>query len=328
MPKGLKNPNVPGDCRWLMLVHQLPARPAYHRVKIWRLLQEAGAVSLKNSVYVLPDGIEARAAFAHILREIERHHGDGLLYEAELVAGMRDDQLRALFNAARDADYHAATAELRELAQAWEKPRKPKGDPAVSLARISQRLATVSKIDFFGASGRTAAEALLARLEHSAIIRAPDAKTNSQPLAPTALNGKTWVTRQDIHVDRIACAWLIKRFVDPKGTLKFVPGKQYRPLPGEYRYDMQDGEFTHEGDNCSFEVLLTRAGIFDPALKAIAEIVHDMDLKDGKFGHPETAGIAHVISGICRTQAGDQARVGRGKELFDDIYEQFRRAKR
>ena len=311
-----------------MLVHQLPAKPAYHRVKIWRLLQEAGAISLKNSVYVLPASDEARTTFAKLLREIERHHGDGLLYEAELVAGMRNDQLRALFNAARDTDYHAVATELRRLSQAWKKARKPKGDPAVALARINQRLAALGKIDFFGASGRTVAEALLARLEHSAIIRALGAEANTRPLTLAGLSGKTWVTRQDIHVDRIACAWLIKRFVDPKGTLKFVPGKQYQPQPGEYRYDMQDGEFTHEGDDCSFEVLLRRAAISDPALKAIAEIVHDMDLKDGKFGHPETSGIAHVISGICRTQGADEARVARGKELFDDIYEQFWRGNR
>ena len=129
-------------------------------------------------------------------------------------------------------------------------------------------------------------------------------------------------------MDRIACAWLIKRFIDPLGRLKFVPTKQYKPLPGEYRYDMQDGEFTHEGDKCSFEVLVLRAGITDHALKAIAEVVHDIDLKDGKFGRPETPGISHVVSGICRTQGDDEARLARGKELFDDIYEQFRRLPR
>jgi hypothetical protein len=171
MPNGLKNPNVPGERPWLMLVHQLPAKPAYYRVKIWRLLQEAGAISLKKSVYVLPASDEARATFAKVLYEIEQHHGDGLLYQAELVAGMRDDQLRALFNAARDADYHAVNAELRQMSQAWKKPRKPKGDPAQALARISQRLGALAKIDFFGASARTAAEALLARLEHSATER-------------------------------------------------------------------------------------------------------------------------------------------------------------
>jgi hypothetical protein len=142
------------------------------------------------------------------------------------------------------------------------------------------------------------------------------------------LAGKVWVTRRDIHVDRIACAWLIRRFIDPKAVLKFVPTKQYQPRANEFRYDMQDGEFTHEGDNCSFETFLLRAGISDPALKAIAEIIHDIDLKDGKFGHPQTPGIAHVIAGICRTQGDDEARVARGTELFDDIYEQFRRGNR
>lgn len=300
---------------WLMLVHQLPARPAYARVKVWRLLQDAGAVSIKNAVYVLPPDGEARAAFAAILREIRRHHGDGLIFEAQLMDGMQDKELRALFNTAREADYSAVAAELRQLARRKDRPK-------ASLTRLAQKLAQLGRIDFFGAPGRGAAEALLARLEHSAIIREEPAPRG---IRPSDMRGRTWVTRQDIHVDRIASAWLITRFIDPAGILKFVPGKQYQPLPGEYRYDMQDGEFTHEGDNCSFETLLARSGIVDAGLKAIAEMVHDMDLKDGKFGHPETAGIAHVIAGICRTQGSDEARVARGRELFDDIYEQFRR---
>jgi hypothetical protein len=305
-----------------MLVQQLPSRPAYHRVKIWRLLQEAGAISLKNSVYVLPASNEAHAALTNILRQVERCHGDGLLYKAELVAGMRDDQLRALFNAAREADYRKIADELRRLGQEWKKRKTPTGDPVQALARVSQRLAALNRIDFFGASGRTAAQALLAKMEHSRISRAAPLPEPSRPLD---LKNKTWVTRQDIHVDRIACAWLISRFIDPKGKLKFVAGKTYQPLAGEYRYDMQDGEFTHEGEDCSFEVLLRRSGITDPNLATIAEIVHDIDLEDGKFGHPQASGIAHVISGICRTQGSDEARVERGRELFDGIYAQFRR---
>jgi hypothetical protein len=304
-----------GAANWLILVHQLPANPAYARVKVWRLLQDAGALSVKNSVYVLPLSPEARTVLAAILGEITRHGGEGLVAEAQLVNGMQDKELRSLFNAARQADYNAIFTEVRQLARNKDRPK-------ASLARLSQRLMGLSRIDFFGAPGRGPAEALLARLEHSAIIRdAPGPKT----IGPADMRGKTWVTRQDIHVDRIASAWLITRFIDPAGTLKFVPSKQYEPLPGEYRYDMQDGEFTHEGDNCSFETLLARSGIKDAALKTIAEMVHDMDLKDGKFGHPETAGIAHVIAGICRTQGSDEARVARGRELFDDIYEQFRR---
>jgi hypothetical protein len=311
--------------RWLVLVHQLPAKPAYARVKIWRSLQDMGAVSLKNSVYILPSSNEARARFTELLHEIERNRGDGLLYASDLVAGMRDDQVRSLFNAAREADYQAIAAELRQLGLTWKNAKKPKSDPVPALARIGQRLAALAAIDFFGAPGRAGAEALLSQLEHSGITRAD---TRRKPAAPLNLTGKTWVTRQDIHVDRIACAWLIRRFIDPGAALKFVSGRQYEPLPNELRYDMQDGEFTHEGDKCSFEVLLAHARLTEPSLKAIAEMVHDMDLKDVKFGHPETAGIAHVISGICRTLGEDEARVTRGSELFDDIHAQLRRGPR
>jgi hypothetical protein len=308
--------------RWLMLMHQLPARPAYTRVKIWRRLKESGSINVGNAVYVLPDGTESRSAFAALLREIESHGGDGFVVEGALLAGLRDDELRARFNAAREGDYQKLTAELRRLAQEWKKRKTPKADPVQALSRISQKLAALGRIDFFAASGRTAAEALLARLEHSHITR------TAPPSPPTVdLKGKTWVTRQDIHVDRMACAWLITRFIDPGARLKFVPGRQYKPLAGEVRYDMQDGEFTHEGEDCSFEVLLRRAAIRDPALTVIGEMIHDMDLNDGKFGHPQTVGIAHVISGICRNQQSDEARVARGRELFDDIYQQFRRRK-
>lgn len=316
------------DAQWLVLVHQLPSKPAYNRVKVWRLLQGAGAVSLRNSVYVLPNIAPARAVMTGILAEIERKGGDGLLYEARVVAGMRDDEIRAIFNTARDVDYHAILSDLRQCALRWKQARKPKHDPVQSLVRISARLSGVTKIDFFGASGRSAAEALLAELEHSAIAKRKPEKIKGRTLKADDLTGKTWVTRRDIHVDRIACAWLIKRFIDPQGRLKFVPTKQYQARTGEYRYDMQDGEFTHVGDKCSFEVLMIRAGITDPALKAIAEVVHDIDLKDGKFGRPETLGISHVVSGICRTQGDDVARLVRGSELFDDIYEQFRRLPR
>jgi hypothetical protein len=296
-------------------------------VKIWRKLQEAGAIALKNSVYVLPGNAGSHAAFADILQEVERGGGDGLIYEASLVGGLSDEQLRTLFNRARDADYQAIAAELRLLSQAWKKRKKPKADPVQALSRLAQRLSDLGRLDFFGAQGRRPAEALLSQLEHSTIRRGETAPPVAR-IAPADMRGKVWVTRRDIHVDRIACTWLIKRFIDPRGTLKFVAGPQYQPRPGEYRYDMPDGEFTHEGDNCSFETLLAQSAIRDAALRAIAEVVHDIDICDGKFGHPETPGIAHVISGICRTLGDDEARVARGGELFDGIYEQFRRRPR
>ena len=131
------------------------------------------------------------------------------------------------------------------------------------------------------------------------------------PAPAEALRGRVWVTRRGVYVDRIASAWLIRRFIDPDARFKFVPAKGYEPAPGELRFDMYEGEFTHEGDRCTFEVLLSRAGLDDPALAAIGEIVHDIDLKDAKFGRPEATGIAHLIEGVGRTARFDPNRTKR-----------------
>jgi hypothetical protein len=319
-----KRPSSAGEGKWLMLMHQLPARPAYLRVKIWRRLQAVGAISLKNSVYALPDRPASREEFHRLSREIEQGGGDAMICEAGIVAGMQDEQIRAVFNAARSADYATLAREMRQLMQSIRRSKKLKPEAAPVLVKFRQRLSELSAIDFFDAPGRSVVEALLSELEHSSIFKEEPLKKPLR-LARSQMIGKTWVTREDIHVDRIACAWLIRRFIDPGATFKFVPPKPYETLSGEFRYDMHDAEFTHEGDKCSFEVLLERTGIKDPALRAIGEIIHDLDLSDSKFARPETPGIGHVVSGICRTQALDEARMARGGELFDHTYEQFRR---
>jgi hypothetical protein len=148
--------------------------------------------------------------------------------------------------------------------------------------------------------------------------RAPDDAVGEVP------KGKVWVTRRGVYVDRIASAWLIRRFIDPEARFKFVSAKGYVPEPGEVRFDMYEGEVTHEGDRCTFEVLLARAGINDPALKPIAEIVHDIDLKDGKFGRDEASGIARVVDGIAAAHTNDRRRLERGAEILDDLYQVFR----
>jgi len=142
------------------------------------------------------------------------------------------------------------------------------------------------------------------------------------------LRNRTWVTREGVFADRIASAWLIRRFIDPQAQFKFVSGKGYRPRDGELRFDMFEAEFTHEGDKCTFEVLLERAGVKDAALRAIAEIIHDIDLKDGKFGRTEVAGIRTLIEGIGAATNDDTQRIARGTAVFNDLYEYFRKKRR
>ena len=197
------------------------------------------------------------------------------------------------------------------------------------MTRLKAKLAQVVAIDFFGANGRETVDGLLTGLEtkltEDTTVETSESGAAHQTAALAHLKDRTWVTRQGVHVDRIACAWLIRRFIDPGARFKFVSGKGYAPSSGELRFDMFEAEFTHEGDRCSFEVLLGHAGLTDPALQAIAEIVHDIDLKDGKFGRDETGGIKALIAGVAMAHRSDEERLTRGGAIFDDLYEHFRR---
>jgi hypothetical protein len=153
-------------------------------------------------------------------------------------------------------------------------------------------------------------------------------KAKTEPNLLETLRNRTWVTREGVYADRIASAWLIRRFIDAEARFKFVSGKGYRPHEGELRFDMFEAEFTHEGDKCTFEVLLERAGLKDTALRAIAEIIHDIDLKDDKFGRTEVAGIRTLIDGIRVSTSDDTRRIERGTEVFNDLYEFFRKKRR
>jgi hypothetical protein len=315
--------------KWLLLIHQLPPKPAYLRVKVWRRLQALGAISVKGSVYVLPAGEDALEDFQWLLREIVEGGGEGVICEANLVDGLSDQEVRALFDAARDADYAELAKELRALAASSKRgaaaESKPEGKG--QLARLRRRFAELSEIDFFGATGRLTVDGLLTELERE-LADPPgeaQAKEDEVKTIPEELTGKVWVTRAGVHVDRIACAWLIRRFIDAEAQFKFVSAKDYKVRPGELRFDMFQGEFTHEGDKCSFEVLLERLALKDKALRAIADMVHDIDLKDGKFGRSETAGIALLINGVCASQKDDLARIERGAAIFDDTFESLRK---
>jgi hypothetical protein len=313
---------------WLLLAHQLPPKPAYFRVKIWRRLQDLGSVAIKASLYALPSNTETREDFQWLLREIQEGGGEATLFEARLVDGLTDQEVRALFDKARDADYEALAVEARSLAEMvasdpeqW-RVRIPEFRPL--LAKLRRRLAEVVEIDFFGANGRDAVEGLLSGIE-SRLTEAVEIENKEEimPAEQEKPHGRTWVTRRGVHVDRIASAWLIRRFIDPEARFKFVADKGYVPEPGEIRFDMFEAEYTHEGDHCTFEVLLARLCQPEPALQAIAEIVHDIDLKDGKFGREEAAGIKTLIAGIAAATDDDSRRLERGATVFEDLYKYF-----
>jgi hypothetical protein len=243
------------QARWLLLIHQLPPKPDYLRVKMRRRLSRMGAALLKNTVYVLPNGPEALEDFTWLAREIHAAGGSAMVCEARFVEGVSDEEIEAML--------HAESA----------------GAPAEGDQEGPDRVAP----------------------------------------------GRTWVTREGVFVDRIGSAWLIRRFIDPEARFKFVPARGYRPEPGELRFDMYEAEYTHEGERCTFQTLLARFGLGDPALEAVGEIVHDIDCKDEQFGRPETQGVARLLRGIADDTPHDAERLERGSRLFDDLYAAFRR---
>ncbi len=314
--------------RWLLLIHEIPPKPDYFRVKVRRRLHRVGAVALKNSVYVLPRGDETLEDFQWLLREIVADGGDATLCEAAFVEGIDDAELEAIFRAARDADYTEIATAARAIAGAARTARdgsQHAGRPHADLARLRRRLDDVVAIDYFKALGREEALDALAAAEARLCPPEVPATGTTRKAAHHFSPGRVWVTREGVHVDRIASAWLIRRFIDPKARFKFVTSRKYRPAANEVRFDMFEAEYTHEGDLCTFETLLDHFGLQERGLRAIGELVHDIDFKEARFARPETAGFAALIDGIALTHEDDPARLERGATALDDLYTVFRR---
>jgi hypothetical protein len=307
------------------LIHQLPPKPDYFRVKIWRRLQRIGAVSIKNSVYVLPHTEQAVEDFQWLVAEIIAGGGEASVCDAAFVEGLSDGQVESLFRASREAEYAEIAEEAEELLReppATKDPRR-RSELASVHGRLGRRLGEVAARDFFGAPARQVAETALARLDGR--TRPPDGKRRPTPRSKTQernrVAGRLWVTRRGAHIDRIASAWLIRRFIDPKARFRFVDTQGYRPAPGEVRFDMYEAEYTHEGERCTFETLLYHFGLRDPALRALGEMVHDVDLKEMKFARPETAGLERLIDGIVRTHPRDEDRLAQGAVVLNGLFE-------
>src|SRR5262249_15070520 len=233
------------------------------------------------SVYALPSSDQAQEDLQWVLREIAESGGEGSICESRFVDGLSGGQGGGLFNTARDPE---DTMILKE-ARAARCGAGGAAESASVVERLRRRLATLTAIDFFGAPGRLAAESAVSELERRAQSADDESERKSagEARAIDLSGGRTWVTRRGIHVDRMASAWLIRRFIDPAARFKFVSARGYEPEKGELRFDMFEAEFTHEGDRCTFEVLLQRLKLTDAALRPIGEIFEYIDLNDSQF---------------------------------------------
>ena len=314
--------------RWLILVHQLPPTPTNLRVRTWRRLQGLGAIAVKQSVYVLPDTPESREDFEWLRVEIEGAGGEAIVYCADHVDPAAETDLIDRFRHARQRAYTELASELQR-AQRSGATRKRPVDRRRNLEHYRERLAAIERVDFFGSAGRDRVVTLLAGLEGaSAPSHAKGARARPTGDAADAgrYRGRVWVTRPRPGVDRMASAWLIRRFIDADARFGFITDVK---AAGEaIPFDMFGAGFGHEGDCCTFETLQKTFDIVDSAVSRIGGIVHDLDLKDGKFGAPEAATLGLAIDGLQLSLSDDGALMDQGMTLFEALYRSLSQSSR
>jgi len=323
---------------WILLIHQLPPKPTNLRVRIWRKLQKLGAVAIKNSVYVLPANEKTHEDFQWLKQEIESAGGEATVFQAASVEGTTDKEIIAALQKERDEEFTAIAAELDGLAGAVNQQTRGKHVSIGLLAaheseldKLHSQLESIIANDFFKASGRTSALTAYERCQkairaaHGPVSRATRQTIKSGTLDPTKYQGRRWMTRRNLHIDRLASAWLIRQFIDKRPRFYFVA--EGEKVEGAIAFDMYGAEFTHHGEDCTFETMLKRFGLNgNKGLREIAEIVHDIDLKDDKFHRLEAAGLNAIINGLSETLRNDRKLVQQTGSIFDGLYSLYNKA--
>jgi len=297
---------------WLLLIFSLPAKQASERVDIWRKLKRYGALSLRTSGYLLPNNAENLEHFQWLATSVRNHDGEASVAQVQSLDDRSLDDLQKLFIDARSRDYETLAQHLRNVLK--QKRRSP-----ADLLRYRRRLQEIVAIDFFNSPMRSRVESLLA----AAVVAEKSSRTTAD--LPTKLlkkeyHNRIWITRPRPGIDRVSSAWLIVRFIDAKARFMFAADS--RQHPDAIAFDMfQEGGFGHVGDDCTFETLCKRFRISDPKVRTIAEMIHDADLGDAKFGRVEAIGIDRILIGWAKQRVTDDELLRRGMELIDGLYQ-------
>jgi hypothetical protein len=315
------------EMKWLFLVHQVQTPNSRERVKVWRLTKKAGAVLYRNSVYVLPHSKDRLEDFQWLAQQIRDSKGEASVFVSESRDAAENRNLRALFVRGTDESYRALITDSERLIDRIRSARAEgrwSERLAKSLAKKAGQLQTAlmetQQTDFFGAPLAIRTSKVVAALA-KAIETAQPQTTAVVPLRhhhPKEFQGKTWATREHIHIDRLCSAWLIRRFIDP--TAQFVFASEAALPKDAIPFDTFGVEFSHHGEDCTFETLLKSFQLDDAALTELAEIIHDIDLKDQRFGRSEAAGLDLVVRALCAASRNDQQALRTGSAILDTLH--------
>lgn len=314
--------------KWLFLVHQVLTPNSKERVKVWRAIKKTGAILYRNSVYILPFGKERLEDFQWLCQQINDSRGEASIFVSSAENKNEDALMRAAFRKARDEEYGS----LLKSAEQFRNRIQTKDRKVLSSSvrkkyekeakQLREAFDEVRSLDFFPDSNPKKLQQIL--VEISKWLSA-DAEISKQPPIPLRsvkdYQKKIWTTREGIHIDRLCSAWLIRRFIDRSAKFVFAPEKK---LPANaIPFDVFGSEFSHHGEDCTFETLIKAFRIQDRALQEIAEIIHDIDLKDHKFGRVETSGFDLIIRSLGDSIHDDHEFLEIGSSILDGLYQHF-----
>lgn len=315
---------------WLLFFYSVPSKPVSNRMRIWRMLVKAGAVQFKGSAYILPESDDHYELFQWLVSSVTAMQGEAAFVRVSGIETMKEDEIVTLFDQQREKDYlgigmrlddfESKIVSIRKRADA-NNNKKTKEE----LNKFVKEFQDIGRIDFFSSKSRKELEQRL-----KTIASEITGMTRTEPDKPAVeivkrripdFKGKTWVTRKRPFIDRIASAWLIRRFIDKKAAFGFIDEREIDgPDKDTIVFDMVGGEFTHVGDLCTFEVLLKSFGLKDKALVVIAEIVHQLDFQDDKYRNPAAEGLREILEGIRKTVKDDHEALEKGMGIFEMLY--------
>jgi hypothetical protein len=322
---------VKKEAGWILFFYTISSKPVSNRIKVWRKLMKAGAIQLKGAVYILPYNDEHYEFLQWLVSEIGEMKGEGAFTRIEHIDTMKDSEIIALFNQQRANDYKIIGRTLDNIERRLSSSKQ--GGKAQNIKVLSdlfrkllKEFEEVKRVDFFSSKEGQALNERIKRVD-SEINKLSGMKTEKESLVTISCRvvddyqGKVWVTRKKPFVDRMASAWLIKTFIDKRASFDFIDEKEIDAVVKKsIVFDMRGGEFTHVGNLCTFEVLIKSFGLKDKAVKKIAEIVHDLDMKDDKYKPAESKGLEDILIGIRKTARDDRDTLFKGMQVFEMLY--------
>lgn len=296
---------------WLLLIFSMPAKRASERVQVWRKLKRHGALPLRSSGYVLPNNATNQERFEWLAAAIRKYNGEASVVQVHAIDDLPSETLIQRFVEARSGDYEALIRELQKV-------RPTSAGSSSHVARLRNRMHQIAEIDFFNSPLRGRVETLLDRFD--SVNRLPLEK-NPRSRTKKEYLDRAWITRPRPGIDRVSSAWLIRKFIDPKAKFLFASDPRQHPEAVPFDMFQQAEGFGHRGEDCTFETLRKEFRIRERRVTAIAQIIHDADLSDGKFGRAEGLGLDRVLIGWAQQGISDEELLRRGMELISGLYD-------